>query len=179
MRLVALVAALTTALGIVPVAAAASPRGAAKPPNPCKVLNPDDLKLVFAQPWRKGAEQVGGACRFERPTDTKWPNIVVAVLVERKASPRKAREAFARGRRASEDITQVLEPIRGLGDEAYVTGILGSEVLSFRHGRDLAEIRVGRVDKPEETYRDQLLALGDIVEARLEEPPKEPKKHKG
>ena len=165
MRVTVLVAALLVVLGVAP-AAASAPK-APKAPKPCAVLTPDDLKLVFSQPWRKGIEELGGSCTFSRPTDSKYPNIVVAVIVEQKASVRKAKHAFARGKRATEDIAEQIDNVRKVGDEAYLTTILGADVLSFRSGRDLAEIRVHRVDKPEVTYREQLLTVGDIVEARL------------
>jgi hypothetical protein len=160
-----IVVAAALGLGVAP--GSATTTRASKPPNPCKVLLPDDLKTVFNQPWRKGVEQVGGACEWSRPPELKIPNIVVALIVEQKASTKQAKRAFARGRIAAEDIAQLVEPIRGLGNEAYLTTILGADVLSFRVGRDLAEIRVHRIDKLGETYRDQVLAIGDVVEARL------------
>jgi hypothetical protein len=180
MRVVAAaVVALALVVTVPPISARTSRAGA--PPHSCTLLTPDDLKLVFGQPWRKPAEQLGGACTFERPTDSKVPNIVVAVLVERKASPKKAKQAFARGKNATAEIAEQIEPIRRLGDEAYLSTILGADVLSLRVKRDLAEIRVHRVDKPGETYRDQVLALGGIVEVKLlsPSPARKPKKAHG
>jgi hypothetical protein len=165
------VALMTVTLASTP--AAGAPAKAPKPPKSCAVLTPDDLKLVFTQPWRKGTEEVGGACTFGRPLGTKWPNIEVAVIVEQKPSLRRARQAFARGERATVEIAEQVESIRKVGDEAYLTNILGADVLTFRSGRDLAEIRVHRIDKEGQSYRDQLLTVGDIVDARLHQSSKQ------
>jgi hypothetical protein len=143
----------------------------AKPPNPCRVLLPADLETIFEQPWRRGEPQVGGPCRFERPTGVSVPNIVVSLVVERKASAKKAKQAFARAEEATRSFVEQMEPVSGLGQRGHLTTIIGADVLSFRVRRDLVEVRVDRVDRPEESYRDQILAIGAVVEARLLPPP--------
>jgi hypothetical protein len=165
--------ALVVALAI--VVAGAAPAGAKdskpKPPNPCKVLLPADLETIFEQPWRRGVGQLGGACAFQRPTGVSVPNIVVSLIIEQKKSPKKAKQLFARAERATRSIVDQIERTQGLGQRGYLTTIIGADVLSFRVGRDLVEVRVDRVDRPEETYHDQILAVGAIVEARLLPPP--------
>jgi hypothetical protein len=156
------VALVTSGLGATPASAKRKP-----PPNPCTVLLPADLETIFEQPWVKGKEQIGGACTLRRPNGVKVPDIVVSLIIEQKASPRKAKKAFERGLVATEDIVPQIETIKGMGNEAYFTTIIGAEVLTFRVGRRIAELRVDRIDRPEETYRDQTIAAGEIVEARL------------
>jgi hypothetical protein len=162
----AVLSAFVLLVGAAPVAAKK-----AKPPNPCRVLLPADLETIFEQPWQRGVRQVGGPCRFERPTAVPVPNIVVSLIVERKASRKKAKQAFARAEEATSAIVEQMEPVPGLGQRGHLTTILGADVLSFRVRRDVVEVRVDRVDRPEESYRDQILAIGAVVEARLLPPP--------
>jgi hypothetical protein len=115
--------------------------------------------------------QLGGACIFERPAGVSVPNIVVALIIEHKKSPKKAKRVFAREEQATRSIVDQMERTQGLGQRGYLTTIIGADVLSFRVGRDLVEVRVDRVDRPEEAYHDQILAVGAIVEARLLPPP--------
>ena len=173
-------AVIAVVIGVVMATAVPAPASAKvpKPPKPCKVLLPADLETIFEQPWSKGKQQLGGPCVLGRPAGAEVPNIVVSLIIEQKASTRQAKKAFARGKVATEDIVQQVEPVRALGDEGYITTIIGADVLSFRLGRDLVELRADRVDDPEATYRDQVLAAGAIVEARLLPPPK-PKRRGG
>jgi hypothetical protein len=143
----------------------------AKPPNPCLVLLPADLETIFEQPWQRGVRQVGGPCMFQRPAGVAVPNIVVSLIVERKASAQKAKQAFARAEEATRSFVEQMEPVPGLGQRGHLTTIIGADVLSFRVRRDLVEVRVDRVDLPEESYHDQILAIGAVVEARLLPPP--------
>jgi hypothetical protein len=169
MRLVGvLVVALALVVGVAPTADA---KKKPKPPNPCKVLLPADLETIFEQPWAKGVDQVGGACSWQRPERSQVPNIVVSLIVEQMKSAKKAKRAFARSEQATESIVDQMEPTRGLGQRGYLTTIIGADVLSFRVGRNLVEVRVDRVDRPDEAYHDQILAIGAIVEARLLPPP--------
>jgi hypothetical protein len=163
---VAVLSAFVLLLGAAPVAAKK-----AKPPNPCRVLLPADLETIFEQPWQRGVRQVGGPCMFQRPTGVPVPNIDVSLIVERKASTEKAKQAFARAEEATSTIVEQMERVPGLGQRSHLTTIIGAEVLSFRVRRNLVEIRVDRVDRPEESYHDQILAIGAVVEARLLPPP--------
>jgi hypothetical protein len=162
----AVLSALVLLAGATPAAAKK-----AKPPNPCRVLLPADLETIFEQPWQRGVREVGGPCMFQRPTSVSVPNIVVSLVVERKTSARKAKRAFARAEEATRSIVEEMEPVPGLGQRAHLTTIIGEEVLSFRVRRDVVEIRVDRVDRPQESYHDQILAIGAVVEARLLPPP--------
>ncbi|HEY8217878.1 MAG TPA: hypothetical protein VIH82_12140 [Acidimicrobiia bacterium] len=162
-----LVAVALTAVSAAPADAKKKP----KPPNPCKVLLPADLETIFEQPWRHGVPQLGGACTFQRPSGVSVPNIVVSLIVEQKRSPKKAKQAFARSEKATRSIVDQIEPTKGLGQRGYLTTIIGADVLSFWVRRYLVEVRVDRVDRPQEAYHDQILAIGSIVEARLLPPP--------
>jgi hypothetical protein len=177
-RVLAVVIAATM-VGAVAAAPPAAAKASKKPPNPCRVLLPDDLEQIFSQPWRSGTRELGGACTFGRPVGTKYPDIAVSLIIEQKASPARAKRVFAQETAATEDIVDQTERVPALGDGAYLTTIIGAYVLSFRVGRYLVDLRTRRIDKPEVTYHDETIAAGDIVKARLLPPPKPQRKHGG
>jgi hypothetical protein len=163
---VAVVALLVPVLALVVMTSPVRAQAPSKKPNPCKVLLPTDLEPIFEQPFKKGAEQLGGSCAFER-LNTDDPPIVVSLIVEQKASVKAAKAAFARGEKVTRELAEGLEEIGGMGDEAYYAVLIGHDVFAIRVDRIVAEVRVDQTDDPNAVFRDQAIAAGDIVEARI------------
>lgn len=153
-------------LGVSVVLAAAGPVSA-KPPNPCRVLLPADLDTIFEQPWGNGKGKLGGGCEFLRAEGADVPDIVVSLVVEEKSSVKQAKKVFARQEEVTRELADGVIDIPGLGAPAYYTTLIGVDVLTMRVGKNLAEIRVDRPDDTEATFREQAVAIGAIVQARL------------
>jgi len=175
-------ALITVAVAAVVASALALPASAGQKPkpklNPCKTLLPADLEPIFEQPFRRGTEELGGACAFRhRPPDADEDDVEVALILEEESTKKRAAKAFARSRRATRELAGEFEPIRGMGDEAFFSKLIGDDVLTLRVGRRVAELRIDRLDDELASYHDQAIAVGEIVEARLLPPPSEkPKK---
>jgi hypothetical protein len=166
---VAVVALLVPVLALVVMTSPMGAQAPSKKPNPCKVLLPTDLEPIFEQPFKKGVEQLGGSCAFGRldDADVDVPDIIVSVIVEQKASVKAAKAAFARGEKVTRELAGGVETIGAMGDEAYYAVLIGHDVFAIRVDRIVAEVRVDQTDDPDAVFRDQAIAAGDIVEARI------------
>lgn len=139
----------------------------AKPVPPCKLLFPEDLEPIFHQPWRKGVQQLGGACLWQKSTSADVPPIVVSLLLHRSPSIKKAKKAFTLAADVTQELADQIETVRDLGDSAFRSTLIGTDLVTVRVDRTIADIRVKRDDDSGKPYPDETVGVAAIVAARL------------
>ena len=151
----------------VPTTGATASAKTAKPVPPCKLLFPEDLEPVFHQPWRKGVQQLGGACLWQKPTSADVPPIVVSLLLHRSPTIRKAEKAYTSAADVTQELADQIEPVKDLGDSAFRSTLIGTDLVTVRVDRTIADIRVKRDDDSGKLYPDETVGVAAIVAARL------------
>jgi hypothetical protein len=151
----------------VPTTSATASAKTAKPVPPCKLLFPDDLEPVFHEPFRKGAQQLGGACLWQKSTSADLPPIVVSLLLHRSPSIKKAKKAFSRAADVTQELADQVETIKDVGDSAFRSTLIGTDLVTVRVDRTIADIRVKRDDDSGKLYPDETVGVAAIVAARL------------
>lgn len=160
--------ALVVALAVgVALLASAVPAGAKRVP-PCTLLTPEELEPIFELGFERGRLEQGDACLFAPPTENDVPEIVVTLRAEQFASTKKAKRAFQQ----SADIIHELSTagatdVDRVGDEAFYALFVGTDQLTLRVGRFVAELGVYQVDDEEAAFPEQSVAVGQVLAARL------------
>jgi hypothetical protein len=162
-RAVVLVA-LTIGIAVV---AGAPPAGAKRVP-PCTLLTPEDLEPIFELTLARGRLEQGDRCRWAPPPEDDVPEIVVTLRAEQYASVKKAKRAFQQ----SSDITTQLSSagiteVDRVGDKAFYAFFVGTDQLTLRIGRFVAELGVDQADDPEAIFPEQAVAVGQVIATKL------------
>jgi len=161
-----LIAVAVVAL-VVPSTSVTASAKTAKPVPACKLLFPEDLQPIFHEPFHKGVQQLGGACLWQKSTSADLPPIVVSLLLHRAPSTKKARTAFTKAADVTQELADQIEPLTDLGDSAFRSTLIGSELVTVRVDRTIADIRVKRDDDSGRMYPDETVGVATIVAARL------------
>jgi hypothetical protein len=161
-----LIAIAVVALAVSTTSATASAK-TTKPVPPCRLLFPEDLEPIFHQPWRKGVQQLGGACLWQKSTSAEVPPIIVSLLLHRAPSIKKAKKAFSKAADVTQELADQIEPVKDLGDSAFRSTLIGTDLVTVRVDRTIADIRVKRDDDSGKLYPDETVGVAAIVAARL------------
>ncbi len=163
-RLLIVIAVAAIAVPFTGATASAKP---ARPVPPCKLLFPDDLEPIFHEPFRKGVQQLGGACQWQKSTSADLPPIVVSLLLHRSPTIKKAKKAFSKAADVTQELADQVETLNDLGDSAFRSTLIGTDLVTVRVDRTIADIRVKRDDDSEKLYPDETVGVATIVAARL------------
>ena len=168
MRWGAVLGALGLAFGLsVPSASAAVP---AKRLKVCSVVLPAELEPIFERTYRKGIADDAGACNYRKqdvPANLKKDDIVVSVIPERFGSPKRAKQAFAKQRSTVTELAGAPPEAVPVGDGAFYTLFIGTDLLTMRVGRVVVDVRVENNDDDQAVYHDQAIAVGQAIATRL------------
>jgi hypothetical protein len=151
----------------VPSTSATASAKTAQPVPPCKLLFPDDLEPIFHEPFRKGTQQLGGACLWQKSTSADLPPIVVSLLLHRSPSIRRAKKAYTSAADVTRELADQIETVKDLGDSAFRSTLIGTDLVTVRVDRTIADIRVKRDDDSGKLYPDETVGVAAIVAARL------------
>ena len=166
-RLLIVIAVAAIAVPFTGATASAKPARPAKPVPACKLLFPDDLQPIFHEPFRKGVQQLGGACQWQKSTSADLPPIVVSLLLHRAPSVKKAKKAFSNAADVTQELADEVETLNDLGDSAFRSTLIGTDLVTVRVDRTIADIRVKRDDDSGKLYPDETVGVATIVAARL------------
>lgn len=135
--------------------------------NPCSLITIEELEVLFEQPFRPGVQESGAACLFRRPAGSDLPDIIVTVLARRWGTVKKARQIFDEASSVTAELSGETEKVPNLGDEAFSTFLIGSDLLTVRVNKVVADIRIDQNDDVDARFPEQLVAVSQVVVTHL------------
>lgn len=155
------------ALGVLTLTLTAAP-APAKILDGCAALAPEELETIFEQPFTPGTVLTGDYCAFTKPSTAKVPDIVVQALVKKWKTVAKAKRAFDRDVRTTQELVGSVTELPGLGDEAFQSYFIGTDQVVVRVGKVVGRFRVDEPDSPEDVYPEQVVAVAQVAAPKLD-----------